>query len=53
MVPTSLLLQDPTIISPKAYMRRFRAAIQGYLTIVPATADVADPLPVEEPPQTQ
>eukprot|EP00955_Chlamydomonas_euryale_P008817 93940-Chlamydomonas_euryale.AAC.1 len=32
--------KEPTIVSPKQYMRRFRAAIQSYFTVVPAAAEV-------------
>lgn len=30
--------KEPTIISPKQYMRRFRAAMQQYFTPVPGSA---------------
>lgn len=32
--------REPTIVSPKQYMRRFRAAMQSYFTVVPASADM-------------
>jgi hypothetical protein len=28
--------KEPTIISPKQYMRRFRLAMNSYFTLVPA-----------------
>jgi hypothetical protein len=37
--------KEPTIISPKQYMKRFRAAMEQYFTVVP----FADKLPVEPP----
>ncbi|KAJ9530178.1 hypothetical protein QJQ45_023462, partial [Haematococcus lacustris] len=43
--------KEPTIVSPKLYMKRFRAAIQGYLTVVPSTAEVPQPLPIDDPPR--
>lgn len=36
--------QEPTIISPKQYMRRFRTAIMSYFTVVPGSIDMALPL---------
>ena len=33
-------MQEPTIVSPKQYMRRFRQAMQSYFTVVPSSADV-------------
>ncbi len=36
--------QEPTIVSPKQYMRRFRVAMAGYFTIVPTTAEMQPPL---------
>eukprot|EP00775_Hariotina_reticulata_P003719 gene3719-3981_t len=36
--------KEPTIISPKQYMRRFRAAISGYFTVVPDGHEVEAPL---------
>ena len=33
--------KEPTIISPKQYMKRFRAAMEQYFTVVP----FADKLP--------
>ncbi|GAX78095.1 hypothetical protein CEUSTIGMA_g5537.t1 [Chlamydomonas eustigma] len=32
--------KEPTIISPKQYMRRFRQAMQSYFTVVPSSADM-------------
>ncbi|KIZ02630.1 hypothetical protein MNEG_5325 [Monoraphidium neglectum] len=39
--------KEPTIISPKQYCRRFRAAISSYFTLVPGDADVDPPLDPE------
>eukprot|EP00201_Polytomella_parva_P022764 CAMPEP_0175038746 /NCGR_PEP_ID=MMETSP0052_2-20121109/56_1 /TAXON_ID=51329 ORGANISM="Polytomella parva, Strain SAG 63-3" /NCGR_SAMPLE_ID=MMETSP0052_2 /ASSEMBLY_ACC=CAM_ASM_000194 /LENGTH=159 /DNA_ID=CAMNT_0016300235 /DNA_START=78 /DNA_END=557 /DNA_ORIENTATION=+ len=36
--------KEPTIISPKQYMRRFRVAMQQYFTAVPAAAGTDVPL---------
>eukprot|EP00798_Chlamydomonas_sp_ICE-L_P025226 gene25226-10872_t len=36
--------KEPTIVSPKQYMRRFRMAIPGYFTVVPTSADMEPPL---------
>lgn len=41
--------KEPTIISPKQYMRRFRAAIPGYFTVVPGGAEVEPPLDPDAP----
>lgn len=41
--------KEPTIISPKQYMRRFRAAIGGYFTVVPGSLDVESPLDPDAP----
>eukprot|EP00983_Pelagomonas_calceolata_P084232 1156319-Pelagomonas_calceolata.AAC.4 len=38
-------LPEPTIISPKQYMRRFRTAIMSYFTVVPGSAFVSPSLP--------
>ena len=38
--PPILPEKEPTIISPKQYMRRFRQAMQSYFTVVPAAADM-------------
>jgi len=37
--------KEPTIISPKQYMRRFRTAIMSYFTVVPGSAFVSPSLP--------
>jgi len=36
--------KEPTIVSPRQYMRRFRAAISSYFTVVPDARDVEPPL---------
>jgi hypothetical protein len=36
--------KEPTIVSPKQYMRRFRAAISSYFTVVPDGHEVEPPL---------
>lgn len=36
--------KEPTIVSPKQYMRRFRAAMQTYFTAVPGAAGAEPPL---------
>ena len=34
--------QEPTVISPKQYMKRFRAAMEQYFTVVPFASKVPD-----------
>lgn len=36
--------KEPTIISPRQYCRRFRAAMAGYFTVVPGSGEVEPPL---------
>ena len=41
--------REPTIISPKQYCRRFRAAIGSYFTVVPGAGDAEPPLDPDAP----
>lgn len=41
--------KEPTIVSPKQYMRRFRAAISSYFTVVPDGHEVEPPLDPDAP----
>ena len=41
--------KEPTIISPKQYMRRFRAAMQQYFTAVPGSAGADPPADPDAP----
>lgn len=41
--------KEPTIVSPKQYMRRFRAAITSYFTVVPDGREMEPPLDPDAP----
>jgi hypothetical protein len=41
--------KEPTIVSPKQYMRRFRAAIASYFTVVPDGHEMPPPLDPDAP----
>lgn len=41
--------KEPTIVSPKQYMRRFRAAISSYFTVVPDGREMEPPLDPDAP----
>jgi hypothetical protein len=41
--------KEPTIVSPRQYMKRFRTAIAGYFTVVPDAGDVEPPLDPDAP----
>lgn len=41
--------KEPTIVSPKQYMRRFRTAISSYFTVVPDGRDMEPPLDPDTP----
>jgi len=41
--------KEPTIVSPKQYMRRFRAAISSYFTAVPDGHEMEPPLDPDAP----
>jgi hypothetical protein len=41
--------KEPTIVSPKQYMRRFRTAISSYFTVVPDGRDMDPPLDPDAP----
>ena len=41
--------KEPTIVSPKQYMRRFRVAMLSYFTVVPTSADMESPLEADAP----
>lgn len=41
--------KEPTIVSPKQYMRRFRTAISSYFTVVPDGREMEPPLDPDAP----
>jgi 1-phosphatidylinositol-3-phosphate 5-kinase len=40
--------QEPTVISPKQYMKRFRAAMETYFTVVPFASRLPEEIKPKE-----